>query len=67
MAKQCEDRRGMRVSLIDHMRRYWEELGFTPNLSEMDLNEVDDDITEEMEIKENPSFTHPRIIPRAND
>ena len=68
IARQCEDRMGPRVSLIDHMRQHWEELGFTPNLFELDLNKVDDNMTEDMEIKEGTAFTPPkRIIQPAND
>ena len=65
MAKKCEDRMGPRVSLIDHMRNHWEDIGFNPNRFELDINELNDAGTEDMEIKENSSFTPPkREIPK---
>ena len=36
VAKQCEDRLGRRVPLIEHMREHCEEIGFAPNLFEQE-------------------------------
>ena len=66
VARQCEDRMGRRVTLIDHMRSHWEEINFSPNLFELDMSEVDEFITEDMEIKDSPTFTPPRNLAEIN-
>ena len=52
MAKQCEEKSGVKVSLLDHMRQHWKEIEFDPNLFELDLDEIGEPITEDMEIKD---------------
>ena len=66
VARQCEDRMGRRVTLIDHMREHWEEIRFSPNLFELDLSEVDEFVTEDMEIKDGSNFTPPRKLAEIN-
>ena len=66
LARQCEDRRGPRVSLIDHMRSYWEKIGFSPAEFELNSEEVDENRTEDMEIKDSNRFTPPRKTAQMN-
>ena len=57
-AKKCEENKGERVKLIDHMKTLWQEIGFKP--SEFKLEEVEeDDRTADAEIKDT-IFTPPQ-------
>ena len=40
-AKKCEENKGEKVKLIDHMRALWDEIGFNP--SEFKLEDVEED------------------------
>ena len=54
LARQCETNNGKRVKLIDHMRAHWKEIGFEPNLFELD--DIDE-VFEEPEMKSSQRFT----------
>ena len=59
IARSCEVNQGAKISLVDHMKNYWEEIGFKP--ADFKLVEVEaadcDDIFEDLPIKENEKFT----------
>ena len=59
IARTCEVNHGPKVSLIDHMRKYWEEINFKPadfKLENCETDDADNDL-EDLPIKENERFT----------
>ena len=57
LAKNCDDKGGPKVKLIDFMKELWEEIGFKPaEFTKENENEEND---EDIEIRETKGFTPP--------
>ena len=60
VAKDCEENDGIKVSLYDHMRKVWENIGFQPTEFQLDM---DDDINDAIirdANKFSPKIAHPK-------
>ena len=57
LAKNCEAKTGPKISLVEHMKELWEEIGFKP--AEFSMENDEDDNNENVEIRENQGFTPP--------
>ena len=51
ISKDCENSKGPRVSIIDHMRNLWETINFVPNSFEFNLVEEGSDASERVNDK----------------
>ena len=63
IAKVCEDKDGPRVTLINHMKLHWNEIGFTPTSFTLDTKDTEEGVENtdstdfDIAIKENEIFT----------
>ena len=63
IAKVCEDKDGPRVTLINHMKLHWNEIGFTPTSFTLDTRDTDEGLEHientdfDIPLKENEMFT----------
>ena len=59
LARACEANNGNRVSLLDHMKSHWSEIGFSPEtfLLENDDTLDNEDGIYDVPLKENQQFT----------
>ena len=68
IARSCELNHGTKVSLVDHMKKYWDEIGFNP--VDFKLDDVEDEEAEEcindLPIKDNDRFTPNHKKPTNN-
>ena len=70
IAKKCEEKLGPKIQLKEHMRNHWEKIGFVPDNFSLPTGEDDtNDVTNDVEIKENNFFTppHRKQTPIEND
>ena len=58
-AKTCEEKGGNKVTLRDHMKALWAEIGFKPEDFKLDYDESEENLNADVEIKENGQFTPP--------
>ena len=57
IAKLCDEKKGPKVKLTDHMIAYWKSIGFKP--SSFKLEEDIDHLTDDVQIHANQNFTPP--------
>ena len=55
-ARTCEEKDGLKVHLLEHMKTLWAKIGFQPSSFNMDGNLEDDEMPRTVNIKEN-NFT----------
>ena len=67
IARQCDEKKGQKVKLVDHMAEHWREIGFQP--SDFKLEVEDSESNEDVPIHTNLSFTPvtTRVEPSKED